>query len=368
MEMQTVLGKPISRRGFLQAAGMLAGGAAAAGFLAACSTDDSPSVAKTQKFKGESITLQGWGDGTDYMRVFGDKFEADTGAKLVFQSGYTSQSIAKIKATAANPEIDISFFDAIGGVVLGKEGLLDTLEISGIPNAQYVHPKFIIAGGKALGWGFYCNTLIHQSEVVTATPTTFKEMWNAAYEGKTTYPNIEWTDGLKWLIACSLAQGEDEYTISDTTWDKIKELKDEQHSIHTNREATAELFKSGEVVFGFSQPGMWRKYIEDGYPIVNDYGTDEGFFAEGIAVAMVKGHKAPTDLCYELINRVLDQETQKSFAIDNWWSPVDARVVLPDSVSKYIPSGTDDLENARLTNHDLLSAVRVDWMERYKRL
>jgi putative spermidine/putrescine transport system substrate-binding protein len=352
----------------LQAAGVLAGGAAAAGFLAACSTDDSPTVAQTQKFKGESITLQGWGDGTDYMRVFGDKFEADTGAKLVFQSGYTSQSIAKIKATAANPEIDISFFDAIGGVVLGKEGLLDTLEISGIPNAQYVHPKFIIAGGKALGWGFYCNTLIHQSEVVTTPPSSFSEMWNPAYEGKTTYPNIEWTDGLKWLIACSLAQGEDEYTISDTTWDKIKELKDEQHSIHTNREATAELFKSGEVVFGFSQPAMWRKYIEDGYPIVNDYNPDEGFFAEGIAVAMVKGHKAPTELCYELINRVLDQETQKSFAIDNWWSPVDARVELPDSVSKYIPSGTDDLENARLTNHDLLSAVRVDWMERYKRL
>ena len=47
--------------------------------------------------------LQGWGDGTNYRRIWGDKFEEETGATLDFVSGYTSQSIAKIKATASNP-------------------------------------------------------------------------------------------------------------------------------------------------------------------------------------------------------------------------------------------------------------------------
>lgn len=375
--------RSISRRQFLKTAGVVVGGVAASSFLAACTTsqeeptpeakmeemdDEAPAQMAAQKFKGERIVLQGWGDGTDYRQIWGDQFEEETGATLDFVSGYTSQSIAKIKATASNPEIDVSFFDAIGGVVLGKEGLLDTLDLSQIPNAVYVHPKFIVAGGKALGFGFYCNTLIYQSEEVTTPPTSYKDMWNPAYEGKTTYPFIEWTDGLKWIIACALAQGEDAFTISDDTWDRIKELKDKQHSIHTNQEATAGLFRSGEIVFGFSQPGMWREYIQEGYPIVNHYDVEEGFFAEGATVALVKGHKAPTELCYDFINRVLAADVQKAFAERHWWSPVNPDVVLPDEIAQYIPSGVDDLENARLTNHDLLSAVRVDWIERYKRL
>ena len=68
------------------------------------------------------------------------------------------------------------------------------------------------------------------------------------------------------------------------------------------------------------------------------------------------------------INRVLTADVQKAFAERNWWSPVNPDVELPPELAKYIPSGVDDLENARLTNHDLLSAVRVDWIERYKRL
>jgi putative spermidine/putrescine transport system substrate-binding protein len=371
-------GWSISRRQFLKTAGVVAGGVAASSFLAACtsSKEDEPEVTEekapaqmaSQKFKGESIVLQGWGDGTDYRQIWGDKFEEETGATLNFISGYTSQSIAKIKATASRPEIDVSFFDAIGGVVLGKEGLLDTLDLSQLPNALGVHPKFIVAGGKALGFGFYCNTLIHQSEVVTTAPTSYAEMWKPEYQEKTTYPFIEWTDGLKWIIACALAQGEDAFTISDATWDKIAELKENQHSIHTNQEATAELFKSGEIVFGFSQPGMWREWIQKGYPIVNDYNIEEGFFAEGATVALVKGHKAPTELCYDFINRVLAPDVQKAFAERNWWSPVNPDVELSAELAQYIPSGVDDLENARLTNHDLLSAVRVDWIERYKRL
>ena len=73
-----------------------------------------------------------------------------TGAKVVVAEGWTSASIAKVRAEKANPSTSVYLMDDIGVAPAGREGLLEPLDLSRLPNAVDVQPRFFIEG-RALG-------------------------------------------------------------------------------------------------------------------------------------------------------------------------------------------------------------------------
>jgi putative spermidine/putrescine transport system substrate-binding protein len=326
-----------------------------------------------ENFEGKTLHLQAWGgyDKDVIRRLVADPMEKETGVKVVYSEGYTSQSVAKVKATAANPELDVVMMDDVGTIALGNEGLLDTLDLERMPNSGRIHPKFIIGGGKGISYGYYCDCLVGNTDVVKTPPDSFQEMWNPAYRGKTIYPSMEWSDGHKWIIACAMAWGEDPFTISDSTWDKIKELKDNMNTIFQVEALHHEQFKSGELVFGFMQAGKWREAIENGYPIKNYYTEPkEGYFTIASNAVMIKGHPADEEVIYSYINRLLAPETQAEFAKVKWWAPTnrDADKLVSDELKELIPVGEEARETGISVNLDHLAAMRPVWMDRWNKL
>src|SRR5688572_5424414 len=132
--------KMLSRRSFVAAAGL------------------APLIitgkAKAASFEGQTLRVNSWGgsDGLAIQKYIVDPFMKATGAKVIVEEGVTSASIAKVVAQKDDPQLDVVFLDDVGVFALHRQGLLDELDLSKIPNAKDVYPDFVLDGGFGIGF------------------------------------------------------------------------------------------------------------------------------------------------------------------------------------------------------------------------
>jgi spermidine/putrescine-binding protein len=405
--------RQVSRRGFLKVAGLTA----AVGVLAACGEDAAPAaapapapaaapaaapapaaaaaaapaakpaaaaaapaaapaavakpaaeVAPTQKFKGVKIVLGTWDSYMDVHReAFLDDFEASTGAKVSLSPGNTGAGIAKVRATASNPELDVMMWDANGAVATGRQGLIEVVDLARIENLGQLHPRFLPSEW-AVPFGAYMQAAMHQTTKGKALKG-YQDWWGAAL--KNAYAHPEWSVSpiVKWVIAGAYAHGETEYAISENTWNAMGYLKVEQaHHMITNNEITAELFKTGEVLAAFSSPERWRKFLVQGYPMEMDLYGEQGYFAEGVVNSLVLGHKTPSELLYTFVNKSILPKAQLAYANANFWIPMSPEVKPTGIAAKNTPVGLEGLSKAVFSNLDFTASMRVPWVEKLKRM
>ena len=92
-----------------------------------------------------------------------DPFVEETGAQVIVEYGFTSGSIAKVRAQAADPQLDVVLMDDIGVLTVVPENLLQSLDLAKIPNAANVDERFIVADGKGIGFFTYVDTLLYNT-------------------------------------------------------------------------------------------------------------------------------------------------------------------------------------------------------------
>ena len=146
-----------------------------------------------------------------------------TGAKVVVAEGWTSASIAKVRAEKANPSTSVYLMDDIGVVTTGREGLLEPLDLSRLPNAVDVQPRFFIEG-KGAGFFTYVTGLAYNTELVKTPPTSWQELWDPKYKGKIAIPPAGAGPALHMAIIAAMVNGGSQYNMAPA-WDALKALK-----------------------------------------------------------------------------------------------------------------------------------------------
>src|SRR5262249_56643871 len=94
-----------------------------------------------------------------------EPFGRRTGAKLVVTEGWTSVSIAKIRAEKANPSTSVYLMDDVGVITTGREGLLAPLDLSRLSNVADIAPKFFVEG-KGIGFFTYVVAIAYNTNIV----------------------------------------------------------------------------------------------------------------------------------------------------------------------------------------------------------
>src|SRR4029079_8090105 len=135
---------------------------AIASALASSSLTAGTVAAQDKPFSGKTIRVQFWSgpEGDNIQKNVVDPFIAETGAEVIVEYGFTSGSIAKVRAQAADPQLDVVLMDDIGVLTVAPENLLQTLDLAKIPNAANVDERFIVAAGKGIGFFTYVDTLL----------------------------------------------------------------------------------------------------------------------------------------------------------------------------------------------------------------
>lgn len=288
------------------------------------------------EFDGKTIRAQFWGgaDGLAIRKYIVDPFEKATGAKVVVEEGNTSASIAKARAQKADPQLDVIFLDDIGVLTLAREGVLDKIDLSKIPNAKDVHPSYVIADQHGIGFFNYITTVLY-NEKLTSAPTAWADLWKPELKGKVLAPKGEDTQSLLLTVMAARMNGGSLDDLSKA-WPKLAELKPNIHSYIENRALAAEALQSGEALYAVDIPYYFKAYIDRGYPIAMTTNLKEGFFSITGSAALVKGGKGDRNVANALINQALSPEAQAGMAKELWYGPTNPKTKLDPAIAKYL--------------------------------
>jgi putative spermidine/putrescine transport system substrate-binding protein len=355
--------KRLTRRDVLKGIGGLAA-AGAVGRLGA------PGLAEAQaqrRFDGETLRVQFWAgsEGQTIRSGVVDPFTQKTGAKVQVTEGWTSASIAKLRAEKANPSTSVYLMDDIGVVTGGREGLLEPLDLSRLPNAVDVQPKFFIEG-KGAGFFTYVTGLVYNTDLVKTPPTSWKELWDPKYKGKIAIPPAGAGPALHMAIIAAMVGGGSQYNM-DPAWEALKALKPNVAVMEQSAAILAELLKNGEVAIVMRTVYLFKPYIEKNYPIGISLAMKEGFFATPGCAAIVKNHPDKRELAETFVNETLSVDAQTKMAHSLWFGPTNRKVKLPPEVARYLVSTQEQWDAIIPVNLDNLAARREEWVQKYTR-
>ena len=341
------------------------GGVAAAGAVG--SLGPSSPVEAQRRFDGETLRVQFWAgsEGQTIRSGVVDPFVQKTGAKVVVAEGWTSASIAKLRAEKANPSTSVYLMDDIGVVSTGREGLLEPLDLSRLPNAVDIQPKFFIEG-RGAGFFTYVTGLVYNTDVVKTPPTSWKELWDPKYKNKIAIPPAGAGPALHMAIIAAMVNGGSQYNM-DPAWEALKALKPNVAVMEQSAAVLAELLRNGEVAIVMRTVYLFKPYIEKNYPIGISLAMQEGFFATPGCAAIVKGHPDKRELAEAFVNETLGVDAQTKMAHSLWFGPTNRKVKLPPDVARYLVSTQEQWDAIIPVNLDNLSARREEWVQKYTR-
>jgi putative spermidine/putrescine transport system substrate-binding protein len=292
------------------------------------------------KYEGKTIQLQNWGgfEGQFVQKYILDPFQQDTGAKVVVETGWTSASVAKLRAQKSDPKLDIVMFDDIGVITAGREDLLENLDLNASPSVKDVAPEFIMEG-RGVGFFVYVNSIAYSTRAFSSPPDSWGVIWDPKYKGKVILPSIDSTSIYKVLIAAALLNGGSQRNL-EPGFEAMKRLKPNIHSLSKNLALIAESLRSGDADLTSWQTSVMKEYISMGYPIGVTLDLKEGIFGTPGCISIVKGHKADRAMLNELVNYALDPRVQEQLAAEYWVSPTNQKVAVPEKVAKVVLPAT----------------------------
>jgi len=350
----------IGRRGLLRIVGTAALGGLVLGLPRSASA--------ARPFEGETIHLQVWGgpEGDMVQRYVIAPYETATGAKVIAESGYTSASVAKLRAQKADPKLDVVMFDDIGVVTAGREGLLDPLDLSKIPNAANIPAKFAFQG-KGIGFYVYLNALAYSKALVKTAPTSWRVLWDPQFKGKITLPAIDTTSIFKVLIMAAILNGGSQKNI-EPGFEAMARLKPNIHSLEKNTAVIAEDLRNGDAAIAAWQPAIMKPYVDRGYPVGVTIQLKEGVFGTPGCVSIVKGHRAKRAAIEAFINQTLNPEAQLEYARNFWHSPTNRKVVVPPELRSVIVPAEGGSTKLVPVDLDNFYENKGKWLERLNKI
>jgi putative spermidine/putrescine transport system substrate-binding protein len=323
--------------------------------------------AKAASFEGETLRVQFWGgsDGLALQKYVVDPFVKATGAKVVVEEGVTSASIAKVVAQKNDPQIDVVFLDDVGVFALNRQGLLDQLDLSKLPNATDIYPEFMLDGGFGIGFWTYITTILHNKK--SAAPTSWDDLWSPAYQGKVLVPAITDTQALLMTVmAAQLGGGSLENL--EPAWPKLKALKPQVFSFIENRALDAQVLQAGQATVAVDIPTYFKPYMSDNSDIGVTTALKEGYFAITGAAVLVKGSKGNRDLAHAFINQALSPDAQAGFATEAWYGPTNKKTIVSDAAAPYVVHTPEQLAKAVLVPRLELVAKRPEIVENWNKI
>jgi putative spermidine/putrescine transport system substrate-binding protein len=326
--------------------------------------------AQRPRFEGEILHAQFWAgpEGQTIRTYIVDPFQRKTGAKVIVTEGGTEPSTAKMKAEAARPSTSVYFVDERAIVICAREGLLEPLDYSRIPNAADVDPKFTVKGYEKYGIGFfgYTTTLVYNTDVIKTAPTSWKALWDPQYKGKIAIPPPTIGSSMWMAIMAAMLHGGSQYNM-EPAWDALRALKPHVAFMEANTAILAELLRNKEVVLSMRPPLYMKEYIEKGYPIGVCKVLKEGvFFGYGCGV-LAKNHPDKREVAEAFINEALDPENQAAMANRVWFGPTNQKAKVPPEVARYLVTTQEERDQLIVVDLENQATHRAEWIANYTR-
>jgi putative spermidine/putrescine transport system substrate-binding protein len=274
-----------------------------------------------------------------FEEIFIPEFTKSTGIKVTFVAGQPADSLAKVRAQGAAPQIDVLWL--AGGVTYQAidGGFVQPLDWSLIPNRSEISPSSIVLDAAApIGLtvcGLLTNTDVYKAKG-WAAPTSWFDMWDPKYRGHVGLYSINLTSSTAMLakIAQSLTG---DFRKLDAAYAKFRELRSNMLGFYPSGGAWETAMQQGDLWIGMNTSVRAQQMAAAGLP-VGFHELKEGFVGYEAWAGVVKNARRPK-AAHAWVNYLLSNDFQQRMPETIGYSPVSRNAKIREDLAAYFPAG-----------------------------
>lgn len=317
-----------------------------------------PDAAQAQSFAGRKLVSSGFGGSTmDIIQatVF-TPFDKESGASSTQVPMQSAAALARMKAEAGNPQIDMFQFSGGQEAFAKSEGLSQPM--AGVSRMAQIPATLKDPDGHWVTWAVIAEGIVYNKDKIKTPPTSYKDFLKPEYKGHIAFPAITNGYGVDFLVMLAKAFGGSEDNI-EPGFDAMKKIKGE--TIFKAASDLPTLFGQGDIWIMPYDTGNTFKLQQAGLPVA--FATpQEGSPAVNITACVAKGAKN-ADVAGAAINAMLKPEAQIEIARTMRWTASNPDTKLPADLAAEVPA----VDKLAQLDRDKINAKRASWIERWNR-
>ncbi len=319
----------------------------------------------------EEKTIYLGGYGGSFEKLLKEKvlpsFEAETGAKIVYVPGNSTDTLAKLQAQKGDQDLDVVFLDDGPMFQAINFGFCDKVEAAEIFGDVYEIAK--MGTDKAIGVGFVATGISYNKEMFAANgwaaPTSWMDIADQKYKGKLVVPPITNTYGLHALLMMARLNGGGESDIEPGFAAFEDKVSDNVLVFEPSSGKMSELFQNGEIAISVWGSGRLKSLADTGFPGGFVY-PKEGAVALMVAACPVVGSDVPA-LAQQLVQHFMKPDYQVLLAETVGFGPTNMKAELPAELAETLPYGPERINAMNAVDWTIINPARGEWTKQWTR-
>jgi len=277
----------------------------------------------------------------------------------VLQDSHGGYAKIKAQVLSGNPSFDLVALGCAEGARAAKEGLLEPLDYSLIPNAKDIDPR--LRSEFTVGEWTFSTVIVWNTKTVKVPPNTWAEFWDVKkFPGKRALS----ANPRQMLEIALLADGvpaDKLYPLDvERAFKKLEEIKPELALWWSSGAQSVQLLTDGEIDMQAIWNGRAQAAIDGGAAAAYTY--NQGIY-DVECFMVLKGSKNKVN-AMKIINIMLDPKNQATAASMIDYGPVNSKAydtgIIPADRLKRLPSAPDNLKVQAMLDAGWYASVDAD--------
>ncbi len=292
-------------------------------------------------------------------------FQQTCGCTVTYIPGSSTDSIAKLKAQQASPQIDVALLDDGPQAQARDAGLVGPLDTAVVPVDQVVEigrlPDDVGVGFGLTATGIAYNPTWFAERGIPA-PTKWSDLADPRLEGALVLPSITNTYGLGLLVGAALQNGGSEQNV-DPGFAAVDQIARNAVTFDTTADVS-NYFLQGQAAASVWGVSRVSSLAEKDFPVQFVY--PEGGAMALVTTANVVAGAPHSELAQKFVAHLLDPAVQAELARATYDGAVVPGVTLDPGLEEKIV-GSDEVGRLRKLDWPTINRDRAAWTERWNR-
>lgn len=362
----------ISRRQFLQLAGIAGAAVASGSFLAGCSgSSEEGSSSETESALPETdAVIIGVYSGdweTSINTAALDEYSSTSGLDVQIVSGADAEWLTKVQAANGNNvpyDLLILQPDSIQKLIDGD--LLQSISQSDVPNLSQIAPSILerfTVDGQLYAVGFSMGQLgiVYRTDLIDTVPESWADLWKEEYAGKLAISTLTYSAGLQFFWALT-KDGSD----IDGAFDQLEALKPSIAAFPDDAGTLQTVIQRGDVAIVPFWDGRAFAWQSQDQPIGFVYPTDGPVAA--IASWTIPKNSPNLANAYDLLNFLSTPEVQAKYAELSFYGMSNENTEYTDEFLSKAQVGEEYYNQLSWVDYSVATAELPEWTSRWQEI
>lgn len=296
-----------------------------------------------------------------------EPFERKTGIDVVYDAvGSASQDYAKIKATNGHPGFDVVVMTASQSLQGCRDGVLDRLEASAIPNLATLTPSLRNSAGPcgAVHEVQYMS-LLYRTDKLASAPTSWADLLATDLKGRVVLPTFQNIMAVYLLEMMSVTEGGGLIDNIDPGFAAMARLARQSIGFEQSSAILESYIKDGTVWAMPFWNGRAQLLVDEGLPV--DYVRPKEGTIPLIATLNIPAGSEHKAAARSFIDFFLEKTSQEAWVAGYKVGSARTDIDIPDALRSRQVTSSKDLKSLKLPNLTVLGDKLSEWGERWDR-